>query len=246
MSLQFNNVALGYTNRIVIKNFSAKLTTNSLIAITGDNGSGKSTLLKAIAGLIKPISGKITKLTKSRVAYLGQYCDIDRTFPIDVETLVKMGLWSFCGLWKSQRSYQYKIQNALEIVGLTALAHRSLNTLSNGQLQRALFARIIVQDSDIILLDEPFNGVDLKTQKDLLALITHWRQKGRTILIALHDPFIVQEYFPQIIHINKQHAFYGETKQLLSANNHLVMPSLISNFSISVHKNEPFRSSNFI
>ncbi|MDD9329668.1 MAG: ATP-binding cassette domain-containing protein, partial [Bartonella sp.] len=126
------------------------------------------------------------------------------------------------------------------------LAHRSLNTLSNGQLQRALFARIIVQDSDIILLDEPFNGVDLKTQKDLLALITHWRQKGRTILIALHDPFIVQEYFPQIIHINKQHAFYGETKQLLSANNHLVMPSLISNFSISVHKNEPFRSSNFI
>ncbi|AQX20979.1 zinc/manganese transport system ATP-binding protein [Bartonella sp. CDC_skunk] len=246
MSLQFNNVTFGYTNRIVIKKFSAKLTTNPLIAITGDNGSGKSTLLKTIAGLIKPISGKITKLTKSRIAYLGQYCDIDRTFPADVETLVKMGLWSFCGLWKNQRSYQYKIQNALEVVGLAALAHRSLNTLSNGQLQRALFARIIVQDSDIILLDEPFNGVDLKTQKDLLTLITHWQQKGRTILIALHDPFIVQEYFPQMIHIHKQHAFYGETTQLLSANNHLVTPSLISNFSMLFHKNKPLRSSNFI
>ncbi|OPB31238.1 ABC transporter ATP-binding protein [Bartonella sp. AR 15-3] len=246
MSLQFNNVVLGYTNRIVIKKFSAKLTKNSLIAITGDNGSGKSTLLKAIAGLIKPISGKITKLTKSRIAYLGQYCDIDRTFPVDVETLVKMGLWSFCGLWKSQHSYQYKIKNALEIVGLTALAHRSLNTLSNGQLQRALFARIIVQDSDIILLDEPFNGVDLKTQKELLKLITHWQQKGRTILIALHNPLIVQEYFPQMIHINKKHAFYGETTHLLSANNHPITSPLISNFSISIHKNEPFLSSNFI
>ncbi|CBI76757.1 ABC transporter, ATP-binding protein [Bartonella clarridgeiae 73] len=230
MRLQFDNVTLGYINRIVIKKFSAKLTTGSLIAITGDNGSGKSTFLKTIAGLIKPISGKITKSTRSRIAYLGQYCDIDRTFPIDVETLLKMGLWSFCGLWKSQRSYQYKIQNALEIVGLTALAHHPLGTLSSGQLQRALFARIIVQDSDIILLDEPFNGIDLKTQNDLLTLITQWRQQGRTILIALHEPFIVQKYFPQTIHINKQHVFYGETTQLLSTNNHLVTPSLISNF----------------
>ncbi|AQX28330.1 MULTISPECIES: ABC transporter ATP-binding protein [unclassified Bartonella] len=230
MHLQFDNVTLGYTNKIVIKKFSAKLKKGSLIAIIGDNGSGKSTFLKTIAGLIKPISGKIKKPTRSCIAYLGQYCDIDRTFPIDIETILKMGLWSFCGLWKSQRSYQDKIQNALEIVGLTKLAHHPLVTLSSGQLQRALFARIIVQDSDIILLDEPFNGVDLKTKNDLLALITQWRQQGRTILIALHEPFIVQEYFPQTIHINKQHVFYGETKQLLSTNNHFITPLLIPNF----------------
>ncbi|WP_034990113.1 ABC transporter ATP-binding protein [Bartonella schoenbuchensis] len=231
MCLYFNNVTLGYANRTIIKDFSAKLTVNSLIAIIGDNGSGKSTLLKAIAGLIKPISGKIVRPMKSRIAYLAQQCEIDRTFPINVETLIKTGLWSFCGLLKNQRSYQDKIKNALEIVGLTELANRSLDTLSSGQLQRALFARIIVQDSDIILLDEPFNGVDLNTQKDLLALITHWQKQGRTVLMALHDPLIVQEHFPKTIQINKQCAFYRETTPLPTPSNHHSMPFFIPSFS---------------
>ncbi|WP_051093582.1 ABC transporter ATP-binding protein [Bartonella bovis] len=232
MCLYFNNVTLGYANKVIIKNFSAKLTANSLIAITGDNGSGKSTLLKAIAGLIKPINGKITKSVKSRIAYLAQQCEIDRTFPINVEALIKTGLWSFCGLLKNQRFYQDKIQNALEMVGLTELANRSLDTLSSGQLQRALFARIIVQDSDIILLDEPFNGVDLNTQKDLLTLITHWQKQGRTILMALHDPLIVQEHFPQMIQINKQCVFHGKTAPFFTPrNDHRIMPFFIPSFS---------------
>ncbi|MCZ2328424.1 ABC transporter ATP-binding protein [Bartonella sp. F02] len=230
MSLCFENVTLGYSNRIAIKGFSAKLASSSLIAITGNNGSGKSTLLKAIAGLLKPTNGKIIKQTKSRIAYLAQQCDIDRTFPITVEALVKTGLWSFCGLWKSQRSYQTKIQNALETVGLVAQAHHSLDTLSGGQLQRALFARIIVQDSDIILLDEPFNGIDRKTQNELLKLITHWQQQGRIVLTALHDPFIVQENFSHMIHIDNQRAFYGETTMFLNAKNHYTTPALVSRF----------------
>ncbi|WP_039760998.1 ABC transporter ATP-binding protein [Bartonella queenslandensis] len=228
MDLHFKKTTLGYGNRIAIKGFSAKLKAGSLVAITGDNGAGKSTLLKAIAGLIKPLKGKITKPKKSRIAYLAQQCDIDQTFPIDVKTLIKTGLWSFCGLWKNQRPYDSKIQNALEMVGLTALATRSLETLSGGQLQRALFARIIVQDAHIILLDEPFNGIDRNTQKDLLALITLWKQQGRTILTALHDPLIVQEFFPQMIQINQQNAFYGETTQFLDNTIHHVMPPLSS------------------
>ncbi|WP_455478643.1 ABC transporter ATP-binding protein [Bartonella sp. B10] len=211
MSLHFDKAILGYMSKVVIKSFSAKLTTGSLVAVTGDNGSGKSTLLKAIAGLIKPISGKIIKPKRNRIAYLAQQCEIDRTFPIDVQTLIKTGLWSFCGLWKNRRPYEYKIQNALEMVGLTTLATQSLGMLSSGQLQRALFARIIVQDADIILLDEPFNGLDYNTQKDLLALITHWQQQGKTILTSLHDSFIVREHFPQMIQINKQNAFYEKT-----------------------------------
>ncbi|KEG19873.1 hypothetical protein H710_00467 [Bartonella bacilliformis Ver097] len=230
MDLHFDNVTLGYANKIIIKKFSAKITAHSLVAITGDNGSGKSTLLKSIAGLMKPISGKITKTTQSRIAYLAQQCDIDRTFPINVEALIKTGLWYFCGLLKNQRPYQYKIHNALEMVGLTELAHYSLNELSSGQLQRALFARIIVQDSDIILLDEPFNGVDLNTQKDLLALIAHWQKQGRTILIALHDSCMVQKHFPQMIQINKQCACYGETTQFFKANNHEIMQPAIHSF----------------
>ncbi|EJF81344.1 Probable siderophore transport system ATP-binding protein YusV [Candidatus Bartonella washoeensis] len=237
MGLHFDSATLGYMNKIAIKSFSAKLLAGSLVAITGDNGSGKSTLLKAIAGFIKPMSGKITKPKKNRIAYLPQQCDIDRTFPIDVEALIKTGLWSFCGLWKSQRPYQYKIQNALEMVGLSKLATRSLDALSGGQLQRALFARIIVQDADIILLDEPFNGVDRNTQKDLLALITHWQQQGRTILTALHNPLIVQKHFPQMIQIQEQNAFYGETTQFFKDKIHHVMLPLISNsFHISAQK----------
>ncbi|WP_455474389.1 metal ABC transporter ATP-binding protein [Bartonella sp. B30(2025)] len=216
MSLHFDGITLGYANRIVIKNFSAKLASGSLIAIMGNNGSGKSTLLKAIAGLIKPLSGNISSPPKKRIAYLSQQHAIDLTFPINVEALTRTGLWTFCGLWKSQRFYQDKIQNALEMVGLTALATRSLDTLSSGQLQRALFARIILQDADIILLDEPFNGVDYRTQKDLLRLITHWQQQGRTVLTALHDALVVKKHFPQMIQMNKQNAFYGETKQFFN------------------------------
>ncbi|UTO28573.1 ABC transporter ATP-binding protein [Bartonella harrusi] len=237
MRLHFNNATLGYVNRIAIKSFSAKLKAGSLVAIIGDNGAGKSTLLKAVAGLIKPLNGKITKPKKSRIAYLAQQCDIDQTFPIDVQSLIKTGLWSFCGLWKSHRSYYPKIQNALEMVGLTALATRSLDTLSSGQLQRALFARIIVQDADIILLDEPFNGVDRNTQRDLLALITHWQQQGRTVLTALHDPVVVQEYFPHIIQIDRKNAFYEETQQFFHNNIHHVMPSFTSpSFDINTLK----------
>lgn len=231
MGLHFDHATLGYINRIAIKSFSAKLKTGSLVAITGNNGAGKSTLLKSIAGLIKPLKGKITKPKKSRIAYLAQQCDIDQTFPIDVKALIKTGLWSFCGLWKSQRPYDSKIQDALEMVGLTALATCPLDTLSSGQLQRALFARIIVQDADIILLDEPFNGVDQNTQKDLLALIANWQKQGRTVLTALHDSLIVQEYFPQMIHVHKQNAFYGETKQFFHDNIHHVMQPFISNSS---------------
>lgn len=237
MGLHFDNATLGYVNRIAIKSFSANLKAGSLVAITGDNGAGKSTLLKAIAGLIKPIRGKITKPKKSRIAYLAQQCDIDQTFPINVEALIKTGLWYFCGLWKNQRPYYSKIQNALEMVGLSTLATRSLDTLSSGQLQRALFARIIVQDADIILLDEPFNGVDRNTQKDLLALIAHWQQQGRTVLTALHDSLIVQEYFPHMIHINKQNAFYGEKTQFFHDNiHHFISPLTSNSFHISALK----------
>ncbi|WP_175868493.1 ABC transporter ATP-binding protein [Bartonella gabonensis] len=229
MDLHFKKTTLGYGNRIAIKGFSAKLEAGSLVAVTGDNGAGKSTLLKAIAGLIKPLKGKITKPQKSRIAYLSQQCNIDQTFPIDVKTLVKTGLWSFCGLWKNQRPYDSKIQNALEMVGLTELSDRSLETLSGGQLQRALFARIIVQDADIILLDEPFNGIDRNTQKDLLALITSWQQQGRTVLTALHDPLVVQEFFPHMIQINQQNALYGETTKFLDNTIHHVIPPLTAN-----------------
>ncbi|WP_034988846.1 ABC transporter ATP-binding protein [Bartonella senegalensis] len=229
MSLRFDDATLGYGNRIAIKKISAQLATGSLVAIMGDNGAGKSTLLKAIAGLIKPLKGTIIKPKRSRIAYLAQQCNTDRTFPIDVRALVKTGLWPFCGLWKNQRLYSCKIQKALEMVGLIAVANHSLDTLSSGQLQRALFARIIIQDADIILLDEPFNGVDRKTQKDLLALIAHWQKQGKTVLTALHDPLTVQEYFPQMIHINKQNAFYGKTTQFFPETIHHAISPVISN-----------------
>lgn len=231
MTLCFNNVTLGYADKVVIRDFSAELASGSLIAVTGRNGSGKSTFLKAIAGLLQPIRGTIVKPKKGYPAYLPQQCGIDRTFPINVKTLVKTGLWSLCGLWKNQRPYRDKIQNALEIVGLSEQADFSLDLLSSGQLQRALFARIIVQDSNIILLDEPFNGVDLLTQKDILRLITHWKKQGRTIIVALHDRLMIRDFFPLRMHIDAHHILYGETEKFFEETDHNITPLFKSNSS---------------
>lgn len=216
MYLQLHDIQLGYGKHTTLKYFSLVIPSGAMVAVTGDNGAGKSTLLKAIAGILKPISGRILTPTQSRTAYLAQQCDIDRNFPVTVQTLVKMGLWSSCGLWKNHRQYQQKIQEALEITGLKDLASRPLNTLSGGQLQRALFARIIVQDADIILLDEPFNGIDLTTQKDLISMIETWQSQGRSIFMAIHNPQIVQKHFPYTLHIEKGKGYFGATNAFIN------------------------------
>lgn len=214
MAIHFNDITLGYSNNITIKNFSGRIQSGSLTAIVGKNGAGKSTLLKAIAGVIKPLHGQITYKPSQRISYLAQQSEIDRTFPVTIRDLVSMGLWQYCGLWESQKKYQYLIDDALENLGLCEFTNRSLDTLSGGQLQRTLFARIIVQNADIILLDEPFNNIDVETQTKLLSLIHQWKNEGRTILMSLHDIKLIEQNFSHLITIENQSAQFDDTYNL--------------------------------
>ena len=185
ITLQFENLTLGYNSHPAVHHLHGEVIAGSLLAVVGPNGAGKSTLLKAIAGAISPLEGRVRleRLKARDIAYLPQQAEIDRSFPIGVFDIVAMGLWrsrgSFKGFSKTDRD---AIAQAISAVGLEGFEHRVLDTLSGGQLQRVLFARLLVQDAPLILLDEPFTSIDAKTSADLMGLIGRWHGERRTII----------------------------------------------------------------
>ncbi|MGU3575302.1 zinc ABC transporter ATP-binding protein AztA [Brucellaceae bacterium C25G] len=218
--LTFKELTLGYNNRPVMQNLTGTIQNGTLTAIVGGNGSGKSTLMKAMAGLLKPISGTCTINTDARIAYLPQQSDVDRTFPARVHDLVSLGLWQYCGLLGRHRSeHKIAVKQALSAVGLKNFDKHPIDALSGGQMQRALFARVIVQNADIILLDEPFNAVDERTIGDLLVLIKSWHQEGRTVIVIVHDLQLVRDHFPEALLLANYPIAWGKTDQALSIEN---------------------------
>ena len=190
-----------------------------LLAIVGPNGAGKSTLLKGIIGELKPLSGSLDRdgLKKSDIAYLPQQIDIDRSFPISVFDCVAMGLWREIGAWRGfDGRRQAEVAHALATVGLQDLGARPVGALSGGQFQRVLFARLLLQDAALILLDEPFRAVDAKTVADLIALILRWHGEGRTVLAALHDIEQVRAHFPTTLLLAREVVAWGETRKVLT------------------------------
>src|SRR5690625_4368702 len=218
--LQINNLTLGYRAHPAVHRLTGTLAPGSLTALVGANGSGKSTLMKGIAGLLKPITGSITIQPGTRLAYLPQQSELDRSFPVQVQDLVALGLWSRRGIFKRyQPEDKVIIRTALEAVGLQGFEKRSLNTLSGGQFQRVLFARVLVQDADLILLDEPFNAVDMKTLETLLMLIKHWHYEKRTVLVVVHNLDIVRQHFPEALLLARELIAWGPTHNSLSPSN---------------------------
>jgi len=159
-------------------------------------------------------------LKRGDIAYLPQQIDIDRSFPITVFDAVAMGLWRDIGAWRGvDRERSLAVLEALATLGLQDLGGRSVGALSGGQFQRVLFARLLLQDAAIILLDEPFRAVDTKTVEDLLRLISHWHSEGRTVIAALHDLDQVREHFPKTLLLAREVVAWGPTKQVLTAKN---------------------------
>ena len=197
--VQFRDVTLGYDRHPAVHHLNGEVATGALLAVIGPNGAGKSTLFRGLAGLLKPLAGSIDLggLDTSDIAYLPQSVDIDRSFPISVFDFVGTGLWRstgfFGGMGKAARD---RIAQALAAVGLNGFENRSIGTLSGGQMQRMLFARVLLQDARLIVLDEPFNAIDAKTSADLLVLVRRWHGEGRTVLAALHDMDLVPQPFP--------------------------------------------------
>lgn len=217
--LEFNNLTLGYHGHAAVHHLTGSVERGALTAIVGANGSGKSTLMKGIAGILKPISGDcVTRF--DRLAYLPQQSEVDRSFPARVIDLVSLGFWQSRGLLgRLTRNDKSRLTDCLAAVGLSGFENRPLDSLSGGQMQRALFARTLLQDADLILLDEPFNAVDERTVRDLVALIRQWAGEGRSVLAVLHDHALVREHFPQTLLIARKPIAWGPTPEVLTPEN---------------------------
>jgi zinc/manganese transport system ATP-binding protein len=220
--LQFRDVTLGYDRHPAVHHLSGEIAPGALVAIVGPNGAGKSTLFRGIVGILKPLAGTIATgdLNVRDIAYLPQSVDIDRSFPISVFDFVGTGLWRHTGLFGGMgKAEQGKIAQALAAVGLNGFENRTIGTLSGGQMQRMLFARVLLQDAPVIVLDEPFNAIDAKTSADLVELVRRWHAEKRTVLAALHDMDLVRANFPETLLLARTPVAWGATGQVLTAEN---------------------------
>jgi zinc/manganese transport system ATP-binding protein len=221
-ALQFRNLTLGYDRHPAVHHLTGRVEDGALLAVIGPNGAGKSTLLKGIVGVLRPLDGSIERAQsrKEDIAYLPQIAEIDRSFPITVYDLVAMGLWRRAGLFGGiARGERDDIEKAVSAVGLEGFEDRAIGTLSGGQMQRALFARLLLQDAQLILLDEPFASLDAKTISDLLDLIRRWHGERRTILIVVHDLDLARSQFPEALLLARQAVAWGRTPDVLTAEN---------------------------
>lgn len=217
-AITLSDASLGYGGRPVLKGLSLTIPRGSMMALVGPNGGGKSTLLRAIAGELKPLSGRVEigARRRSTIAFLPQEDGFDRSFPISVRDVVAMGLWRRLGPFaRIGRPEAEVVQDALAAVRLAELGRRPIGELSGGELQRVLFARIIAMDATVILLDEPFAAIDRETVGILLEVVRAWHQQERTIIAALHDFDAVRRSFPSTIRLDGEQIKAGPTGELL-------------------------------
>ncbi|MDY3331500.1 MAG: metal ABC transporter ATP-binding protein [Pelistega sp.] len=224
-AIRLTDVAVGQRESsadFILKGIHGHFARGSMTAILGPNGAGKSTLIKTIIGFLKPVQGivEIDSSLQQQISLLPQLSEIDKSFPITVYDLVALGAWRRLGPFKSySKIEQNRIQQALEQVGLQHQAHQLIGTLSGGQLQRALFARLIVRDPQVFLLDEPFAAIDEDTCEDLIALIKAWHQMGRTVIAVLHDAALVERVFPETLLLAGEQIAWGKTAEVLTETN---------------------------
>jgi len=238
-ALEFRNVTLGYDRHPAVHHLTGEIASGALLAVIGPNGAGKSTLFKGIVGVIKPLAGGIDLcgLRARDIAYLPQIADIDRTFPIGVYDMVAMGLWREAGLFGGiSRAQREKIRDAIAAVGLSGFEDRPIGTLSGGQMQRALFARLLLQDARVIVLDEPFNAIDTKTAADLCDLVMRWHNEQRTVIAALHDLELVKSMFPEALLLAREPVAWGPTRDVLTAENLLKARRMCEAFDQNAHE----------
>ena len=222
MLLEASRLSLGYAGVPLLSSVSFDLEPGDVLAVVGHNGSGKSTLVKTLLGVIPPVDGAFRwPAHKPRsIAYLGQQTDFDGRFPIRVRDLAAMGAWHGLGfLGRLGPEARERIDDALNRTNIAHIADEPLHVLSAGQLQRALFARTMVQDAPLILLDEPFTAVDQTTESQLLALIDGWAGEGRAILLVLHDLSAVLQHCNKALLLGDGRSRFGSPREVLTPAN---------------------------
>ena len=214
--ITLENVTVRYGRQTALHDVSGVFHQGSLTAIAGPNGAGKSTLLKLIVGTLKPRSGRVTMAKGMSVAYLPQASTLQHDFPLSVLQAVCTGFWSDIGNHGAITPVMRKrASEALVEVGLVGFDDRQISSLSGGQFQRLMFARVIVQDASLILLDEPFAAVDAETTGRLIQLLLNWHRQGRTVICVLHDLLLIQKYFPDSFVLAGKCLGHGHTHKLL-------------------------------
>ena len=214
-------VSLG--QQIILEDINLHIHCGSLNAVIGRNGAGKSTLIKALAGLIRPDSGKILwngcplHDTPGEIAYLPQRSDVDWSFPITVRALVEMGRYPSLGLWKKFGRHDRDIvEKSLHVLGMESLADRQISELSGGQQQRAFLARALAQEAHVLLLDEPFTGLDAPASQSLGRLLDSLSAEGRLVIASHHDLNTAADIFDTILLMNRDLAAFGPPKEVLT------------------------------
>lgn len=216
--IELDHVSLGWRDRVAVREVSGQFEPGSMTAIVGPNGAGKSTLLKGLMGYLSPVRGAIrVRCGIEAMAWLPQFSELEPGFPVNAYDLVALGAWRHMGAWTGFDDDTHdQVMDALRHVGLADFARRPISTLSGGQLQRALFARLSLHKASVVLLDEPFSAVDRATTEDLLALLHQWHDAGCTIIAVLHDFEVVRSHFPRSLLLGGQVVAWGETSQVLT------------------------------
>ncbi len=219
--LTLDNLTVTYDRHPAVHHVCGQFARGSLTAIAGPNGGGKSTLIKSIMGELRPADGRVAhQLKRSDIGYLPQAAEINRRFPISVIDTVLLGSWKTTGAFgRIGRKHRQEAADALAAVGLSGFEARPIGSLSAGQFQRVLFARLLVQDARVILLDEPFTAIDARTTEDLIGVIGQWHGEGRTVIAVLHDLDQVRRYFPQTLLIARELIGWGPTGTVLTDTN---------------------------
>jgi zinc/manganese transport system ATP-binding protein len=215
-AVRLDNLTIGYDRGPAVTGLSGVFAAGALTAVVGPNGSGKSTLLKALAGHVRPLGGRIDRggLKSADIAYLPQAHGLDLQFPLSLGDLVGFGLIGRRGLFGGYaREDRARVARAMAAAGLTGLEGRPIGSVSGGQLQRALFARVMVQDARLVLLDEPFNGIDARAAEDLAQLMAGWPAQGRTVIAVLHDLDLVRRLCPYTLLLAHEAVAWGPTQE---------------------------------
>ncbi|WP_309739020.1 MULTISPECIES: metal ABC transporter ATP-binding protein [unclassified Chamaesiphon] len=228
IGIDIHNVTVAYHGKVALHSASLQLNSGSICGLVGMNGAGKSTLFKAIMGFAKPISGRILinglsihQAQKSNlVAYVPQSEEVDWNFPVSVADVVMMGRYGYMNLLRIPRSIDKQIvRESLERVQMWDLRDRQIGELSGGQKKRTFFARALAQQAQVLLLDEPFAGVDVKTEKMIIDLLLQLRQTGHTILISTHDLASIKTFCDRVVLINRSILAYGNTADVFTPEN---------------------------
>jgi manganese/iron transport system ATP-binding protein len=228
-SIVLRNLSVTYQNGYTaVRDASFALDPGTICALVGVNGSGKSTIFKAIMGFVRPSSGEVRlcglpvdeAIKRNIVAYVPQSEDVDWNFPVLVETVVMMGRYGHMNFLRMpSRADRYKVDEALERVGMSAYRHRQIGELSGGQKKRVFLARALAQEGRIILLDEPFTGVDVKTETAIIALLRELRDSGHLILVSTHNLGSVPDFCDQVVLINRSVLAAGPTAEVFTQDN---------------------------